>query len=110
MCIFTNLKYIITVCYDDIILYNVLPMHSFFFPLVYKSRITFNTTSKITKEPKQNSRLGTASNKIIAAGWGGFSLVCGRPTLALSSALVHQKNKYNGSITLPKQDQTIQKH
>ena len=31
----TNLKYIITVCYDVIILYNFLPMHSFFFPLVY---------------------------------------------------------------------------
>ena len=35
MCIVTNLKYIITVCYDVIILYNFLPMHSFFFPLVY---------------------------------------------------------------------------
>ena len=34
MCIVTNLKYIITVCYDVIILYNFLPMHSFFFPLV----------------------------------------------------------------------------
>ena len=35
MCIVTNLKYIITVCYDVIILYNCLPMHSFFFPLLY---------------------------------------------------------------------------
>ena len=34
MCIVTNLKYIITVCYDVIILYNFSPMHSFFFPLV----------------------------------------------------------------------------
>ena len=32
----TNLKYIITVCYNVIILYSFLPMHSFFFPLVYK--------------------------------------------------------------------------
>ena len=31
MCIVTDLKYIITVCYDVIILYNFLPMHSFFF-------------------------------------------------------------------------------
>ena len=31
MCIVTNLKNIITVCYDVIILYNFLPMHSFFF-------------------------------------------------------------------------------
>ena len=30
MCIVTNLKYIFTVCYDVIILYNFLPMHSFF--------------------------------------------------------------------------------
>ena len=36
MCIVTNLKYIITVCYDVIILYNFLPMLSFFFPLVYE--------------------------------------------------------------------------
>ena len=34
MCIVTNLKYIITVCYDGIILYNFLPMHSSFFQLV----------------------------------------------------------------------------
>ena len=40
MCIVTNLKYIITVCYDVIILYNFLPMHSFFFPLVYIKIIT----------------------------------------------------------------------
>ena len=40
MCIVTNLKYIITVGYDVIILYNFLPMHSFFFPLVYiESRV-----------------------------------------------------------------------
>ena len=43
-------------------------------------------TSKITKEPKQKSRLGTASNEIT----GGLELVCGRPDLALSSALVPQ--------------------
>ena len=43
-------------------------------------------TSKITKEPKQKSRLGTASNKIA----GGLQLVCGRPTLALNSAMVPQ--------------------
>ena len=35
MCIITNLKYIITVFYDVIIFYNFLPMHSFFFPLVF---------------------------------------------------------------------------
>ena len=40
MCIVTNLKYIITVCYDVIILYNFLPMHSSFFPLVYLNTLT----------------------------------------------------------------------
>ena len=45
--------------------------------------------SKITIEPKQKSRLGTASNKNYWGG-GGLQLVCGRPTLALSSALVPQ--------------------
>ena len=34
----------------------------------------------------QKCRLGTASNEIT----GGLQLVCGRPTLALSSALVPQ--------------------
>ena len=29
------------------------------------------TTSKTTKEPKQKSRLGTASNKITGSGGGG---------------------------------------
>ena len=38
------------------------------------------------EETKQKCRLGTASNEIT----GGFQLVCGRPTLALSSALVPQ--------------------
>ena len=38
------------------------------------------------EETKQNCRLGTASNEIT----GGLQLVCGRPTLALSSALVSQ--------------------
>ena len=38
------------------------------------------------EETKQKCRLGTASNEIT----GGLQLVCGRPTLALSSALVPQ--------------------
>ena len=49
-------------------------------------RIAINNNAprlKITKEPKQKSRLGTASIKIT----GGLQLVCGRPTHALSSAL-----------------------
>ena len=42
------------------------------------------------EETKQKCRLGTASNKITEGGGGGLQLVCGRPTLALSSALVSQ--------------------
>ena len=44
------------------------------------------------EETKQNYRLGMASNEI-TGGWGeggSLQLVCGRPTLALSSALVPQ--------------------
>ena len=37
-------------------------------------------------ESNQQRRLGTTSNEI--TGGGGLQLVCGRPTLALSSALV----------------------
>ena len=44
----------------------------------------------MTKEPKQKSRLVTASNKIAGGRGGALELVCGRPTLALASALVHQ--------------------
>ena len=46
------------------------------------------------EEPKQKCCLGTASNEITAGGGGGggggLQLVCGRPTFALSSALVPQ--------------------
>ena len=50
ICIVTNLKYIITVCYDVIILYNFLPMHSFFFPLVYLNRRVFITIFHISAQ------------------------------------------------------------
>ena len=42
------------------------------------------------EEPKEKCRLGTASNELTGGGGGGggLQLVCGRPTLALSSALV----------------------
>ena len=62
------------------------------FLYLYITRITINNnTSKITLKPKQKSRLGMASNKIAGGGGGGvLQLVCGRPTLVLSSALVPQ--------------------
>ena len=52
-------------------------------------RITINNNTAHLKSPKnqkQKSRLGTASNEIT----GEIQLVCGRPTLALSPALVPQ--------------------
>ena len=51
------------------------------------TRRTSTSTSKITKEPKQKNRLGTASN-IITAGGGGINASTSlRSTIALSSAL-----------------------
>ena len=51
-----------------------------------------NQIDKRTTMRKQNrsGRLGTASNEIT----GGLQLVCGRPTFALSSALVPQTLSY----------------
>ena len=48
------------------------------------------------KEPKHKCRLGTASNEI--TGGGGLQLVCGRPTLVLSSALVAQTLSYSACV------------
>ena len=68
----------------------ILPLHiSFNFPSQkFNFLPTFATARLISLNmcTKQNSRLGTASNKIT----GGLQLVCGRPTLALSSDLVPQ--------------------
>ena len=49
----TNLKYIITVCYNVIILYSFLPMHSFFFPLVYKLIVPKRQNKMIKKAVRQ---------------------------------------------------------
>ena len=49
-----------------------------------------------TSQEKQKCRLGTASDKITGGGGGGggnLQLVCGRPTVALSSASVPQTLK-----------------
>ena len=42
------------------------------------------------EETKQKCRLGTTSNEITRGRGEGLQLVCGRPILALSSALVPQ--------------------
>ena len=52
------------------------------------SRQQVNRSKNNHEEPKEKCRLGTASNKINGRGGGGLQPVCGRLTLALSSALV----------------------
>ena len=52
-------------------------------------------------EAKQKSRLGTASNEITVGG-GGLQLVCGRPTLLFSSALVPQTLSFSVAWKTPK--------
>ena len=66
----------------------------YLFLYLYITRITINNNAphlKSQKNQKKKSRLWTASNEITGGGGGGgLQLVCGRPTLALSSALVPQ--------------------
>ena len=60
---------------------------------LYITRITINNNAphlKSTKNQNRRAALGRPAIKIT----GGLELVCGRSTLALSSALVHQKNNY----------------
>ena len=64
-------------------------IYFYLFLYLYITRITINNGTphlKTLKKPKQKSRLGTDSNKMTR----GLQLVCGRPTLGLSSALVTQ--------------------
>ena len=65
-----------------------IKIYTYLFLYLYITSIMINK-SKITKEPKQTSRLGTASNENSGRG-GGLQLVCSRTTRALSSALVPQ--------------------
>ena len=62
------------------------------FIFIYKNiRITINNRTLNLKPPKnQNRRAALGWPAIKSLGWGGLELVCGRPTLALGSALVHQ--------------------
>ena len=52
-------------------------------------------TSKITKEPKQKSRLGTASNKNYWGAWTSLRST----SLAIASALVHQTKQVQTTKT-----------
>ena len=78
------------------------------FLYLYITRITLNNNTPHLKSPKnqkQKSRLGTASNKIN----GRLELVCGRPTIALGSALVHQTKQLRTIKTKTYKTQTKSK-
>ena len=65
----------------------------YLFLYLYITWITINNNAPHLKSPKNQNRraaLGRPAIKIT----GGLELVCGRPTLALSSALVPQRNNY----------------
>ena len=54
------------------------------------SRPQTNIQKNNHEEPKRSAALGRLALKLLRGGGGGLPLVCGRPTLALSSALVLQ--------------------
>ena len=55
--------------------------------LTYHKQINKRTT---TKNQNRSAALGRPAMKLLGGGGGGLQLVCGRPTLTLSSALVPQ--------------------
>ena len=68
----------------------------YLFLYLYITRIAINNNTPHQKSPKNQNRraaLGRPAMKLMGGGGGGgggLQLVCGRPTLALSSALVPQ--------------------
>ena len=64
----------------------------YLFLYLYITRITMNNNAPHLKSPKDQNRraaLGRPAMKLLGGG-GGLQLICGRPTLALSCALVPQ--------------------
>ena len=73
----------------------------YLFLYLYITWITINNNAPHLKSPKNQNRraaLGRPAIKIT----GGLELVCGRPTLALVSALVHQKTTTKKNKTTTK--------
>ena len=86
--------------------------HFYLFLYLYITWITINNNAPHLKSPKNQNRraaLGRPAIKIT----GGLQLVCGRPTLALGSVLVHQTKQLQQKHHITKQEQTTnsnQKH
>ena len=77
-----------------------LTLNNYFylFLYLYVTEITINNNAPHLKSPKNQNRraaLGQPPIKIT----GGLQLVCGRPTLALASVLVHQIQQLRTRIT-----------
>ena len=74
-------------------------IYFYLFLYLYIIRITINNGKPHLKPSKNQHRraaLGRSAIKLLGGGGGALELVCGRPTLALGSALVHQtKQKQN---------------
>ena len=72
-----------------------LTFHNYFylFLYLYITWITINNNAPHLKSSKNQNRRAALGRPAINIT-GGLELVCGRPTLALSSALVLQKNNY----------------
>ena len=80
----------------------------YLFLYLYITRITINNnTPHINSSKNQNRRvaLGLPAMKL-----PGASTICGRPTLALGSALVHQTKQFKQKHYTTKQEQAIQKN
>ena len=88
-----------------------LTSNSYFylFLYLYITWITTNNNVPCPKPPKNQSRRA-APGRPATKTTGGPQPVRDRPTLALSSALVHQAKQLQRKHHTTKQDQTIQKH
>ena len=87
-----------------------LTFYNYFYLFLYNenNHKLQHATSKITTEPTRKSCLRTASNAI-TRGRLGLELVCGRPTLALGSALVYQTKQLWTTKKKPKRIKHKQK-
>ena len=83
-------------------------VYFYLFLYLYITRITVNNNMSHLKSLKNQTRRATLGRPAIKLLGEGLKLICGRPTFALDSALVHlktttnNKNKTNKTQTKPK--------